>query len=190
MELEFLKMIDFSLYISPEELTQCADSLLSFSLMYHPGQTIMNLPRLLDSKYYATKTITEAEKEPREQGQTTNDTTVHEDQASFAEIPQIINAAYQALVIDQSFEQDLFVEPVERDLATLSIPIASVGGEITYTTRARSFTSRIPSKRSAFSFKKRGFGRRQTKRPLSLIRSPCKPCRKCKKRRSCSCNRT
>jgi hypothetical protein len=46
MELEFLKLSNFSLLITPEELVECGDSLLSFSLNYKVGQSY-GLPPLL-----------------------------------------------------------------------------------------------------------------------------------------------
>ena len=48
MELEFLKLCDFSLLITPAELVECGDSLLNFSMKYRAGQSYVLPPLLSD----------------------------------------------------------------------------------------------------------------------------------------------
>ncbi|KAJ3373505.1 hypothetical protein HDU91_006448 [Kappamyces sp. JEL0680] len=58
MELEFLKMADFALMVTPDELVQAGDSLVHFSIHYRPGQDYV-LPPLLPnpSSHNASSTV-------------------------------------------------------------------------------------------------------------------------------------
>ena len=47
MELEFLKMTDFSLMVTIDELVQAGESLVQFSIEFHPGTESFILPSLI-----------------------------------------------------------------------------------------------------------------------------------------------
>jgi Cyclin len=117
MELEFLKLCDFSLLITPEELVECGDSLLNFSMNYRAGQAFI-LPPLLNNPHLEfrddikSKDLTsESPHEPPPTIMGRENILTHSSSSNFYQLDDIYSASFQMPIFQESTTISILPEP-------------------------------------------------------------------------------